>query len=108
LIACGAAPAIAAPAIAAPADKLAPVTLDDINAGMGAGPNLVSQGGLDCQVSDARKVGVDDKTGATFYELACKGGEGFIFGEPAQKSKYPIVIYSCLEAATSRSAIRFG
>jgi hypothetical protein len=95
-------------AIAAPADKLAPVTLDDINAGMGAAPGLVSQGGLDCQVSDARKIGVDDKTQSTFYELACKGAEGFIFGEPAKKSKYAMVIYSCLEAATSKSAFKFG
>src|SRR5580704_10327757 len=40
LIACA-----AAPAIAATADKLAPVTLDDINAGMGVAPALISQGG---------------------------------------------------------------
>jgi hypothetical protein len=99
---------IAGGAIAAPVEKLAPVTLDDINAGMGAAPNLVSQGGLDCQVSNARKIGVDDKTQSTFYELACKGAEGFVFGEPAKKSKYPMVIYSCLEAATSKSAIKFG
>jgi hypothetical protein len=93
----------------AAADKpLPPITEDELVAGMEAAPGVVSQAGLDCQVSDSRKIGVDEKTSSTFYELACKGAEGFIVGMPAKGSKFATVIYSCLEAATSKTAVKNG
>jgi hypothetical protein len=69
---------------------------------------LVSRSGLDCQVSDARQIGEDEKTKSVFYELACAGSEGFVIGEPAKGSKFPLVVYNCLEAATSKSAAKYG
>ncbi len=105
-----AAMSLAATAAAAPAaaEKPPPITLDAINAGMGVAPGLVSEAGLDCRVSDARLIGEDSKTRSIFYELACDGAEGFVIGEPAKGSKFPRVIYNCLEAATSKSAAKYG
>jgi hypothetical protein len=91
-------------AVAAPP----PITLGTINAGLAAAPGLVSQSGIDCQVSDARKIGEDEKTKSIFYELACTGSEGFVIGQPAKGSKFPMVIYSCLEAAQSKRAAKNG
>jgi hypothetical protein len=93
---------------AAAADKPPPITLDAINAGLAAAPGLVSQSRIDCQVSDARQIGEDLKTKSIFYELACNASEGFVIGAPAKGSKFPMVIYSCLEAAGSKSAARYG
>lgn len=97
------------PATAAAAGKpLPPITEDELVAGMEAAPGVVSQAGLDCQVADSRKIGEDEKTKSLFYELACKGAEGFIVGMPAKGSKFPMVVYSCLEAATSKTAVKNG
>jgi len=96
------------PATATSADKPPPITLDAINAGLAAAPGLISQSGIDCPVSDARQIGVDEKTQSTFYELACTGAEGLVIGQPAKGSKFAIVIYSCLEAATSKDAAKDG
>jgi hypothetical protein len=51
--------------------------------GMAAAPGLVSAGGLDCNVSDARFIGQgapDPKTKqkTSLYELACTGNEGVL------------------------------
>jgi len=96
------------PAIGAAADKLPPITEDALVAGMEAAPGLVSQAGLDCQLSDSRKIGEDEKTGSIFYELACKDAEGFIVSQPAKGSKFAMVIYTCLEAANARKVVKNG
>lgn len=90
------------------AEKPPPITLEAINAGMVAAPTVVSQAGLDCQVSDARLLGADRKTKGLFYELACKGAEGFIVGLPAKDSKFPLVVYTCLEAALAKNVVKAG
>ena len=92
----------------AAAGKLPEITEDALVAGMEAAPGLVSQAGLDCQVSDSRKIGEDEKTGAIFYELACKGAEGFIISQPAKGSKFARVIYTCLEAANAKKVVKNG
>ena len=62
----------------------APAVSKDARAkGMAAAPGLVSAGGLDCNVADARFIGEsppDPKTKAktSVYELACTGNEGVL------------------------------
>ena len=100
--------ALLAPVVAAAAGKLPEITEDALVAGMEAAPGLVSQAGLDCQVSDSRKIGEDEKTGSIFYELACKGAEGFIVSQPAKNSKYAMVVYTCLEAENAKVVVKAG
>lgn len=95
----------------APPPKLPEITVDDMMAGMQAAPELVREARLDCHVSDARWIGYDDRTGGAFYELACRGGEGFIVATPKPDPKKPpqlIRVYSCLEAAGAKKAIANG
>jgi hypothetical protein len=92
--------AIAAPAAAWAAPTAAPatVTKDSRDKGMAAAPGLVTAGGLDCQVADARLVGegTDPKTKAkqTLYELACKGNEGQL----VMKKGDAVSAFSCVQA----------
>jgi hypothetical protein len=92
--------AITAPvgAWAAPAPAAAAVSKDAKDKGMAAAPGLVSAGGLDCQVADARLIGegADPKTKAkqTLYELACTGNEGLL----VMKKVDAVSAFSCLQA----------
>ncbi len=66
--------------------------------GMAAAPALISAGGLDCQLSDARLVGEgsDAKTKAktSLYELACTGNEGLL----VQKTADGVQAFTCEQA----------
>jgi hypothetical protein len=83
---------------AAPKSDAPPITKDQRDKGMAAAPGLVSAGGFDCQVSDARLVGegTDPKTKAkvTLYELACAGNEGLFI----QKTADAIQAFTCAQA----------
>ncbi|HEY1425382.1 MAG TPA: hypothetical protein VGF50_01805 [Caulobacteraceae bacterium] len=95
----------------APAPKLPEITVDDTMAGMQVAPDLVREAALDCRVSDARRIGYDERTGGAFYELACRGGEGFIVAAPKPDPKQPpqpLRVYSCLEATSAKQAIANG
>lgn len=76
------------------------VSKEDRVKGMAAAPGLVTTGNLDCEVTDARKLGdnIDPKTKikSSLYELACKDGEGMV---AAQTVDQPPKIFTCLEAA---------
>ena len=76
------------------------ITKDARDKGMAAAPGLVQGAGLDCQVADARFIGVnaDPKTKAktSFYELACAGNEGVILSEAADKTYQ---VFTCMEVA---------
>jgi hypothetical protein len=52
-----------------------------ILAGLG---DLATKSGKPCTVSDARLVGADAKSGATYYELACGSSPGFMVQANAQ------------------------
>lgn len=73
--------------------------------GMAAAPGLVSAGGLDCNVADARFIGEgapDPKTKAktTLYELACTGNEGLLVQQigPAAPTTF-----TCVQASEPRA-----
>jgi hypothetical protein len=90
---------LAAAHAAAKAAPATAVTKDQRDKGMAAAPGLISAGGLDCQLADARLVGEakDAKTKATtdIYELACTGNEGLIVekvGDAAPET------FTCLQA----------
>lgn len=89
-------PAAAATKPAAPAA----VPKEAHDKGMAAAPGLVQGAGLDCQVADARLIGIntDAKTHAktTFYELACTGNEGVIL---AQAPDNTYQTFTCMEVA---------
>jgi hypothetical protein len=74
------------------------VSKDQHDKGMAAAPGLVSAGGFDCQVADARFVGegTDAKTKAkaSLYELACTGNEGLL----VQKSGDSVQAFTCEQA----------
>jgi hypothetical protein len=88
---------------AAKAPPPPPVSKENRTAGMAAAPGLITAGGLDCQLADARKIGdsVDPKTKAksTLYELACTGNEGMIVD---QASAGPPSVFTCIEASQPR------
>lgn len=94
--------AIAAPAASwAAAPKAAPaatVSKDARDKGMAAAPGLISAGGIDCDLADARLIGEgsDPKTKAkqTLYEIACKNNEGML----VMKKADAVSAYSCLQA----------
>jgi hypothetical protein len=83
---------------AAPKSETPPITKDQRDKGMAAAPGLVSAGGFDCQVADARFVGdgTDPKTKAkvSLYELACTGNEGLF----VQKSGDTLTAFTCAQA----------
>jgi hypothetical protein len=75
------------------------VSKDQRDKGMAAAPGLISAGGLDCKLADARLIGEskDAKTKAkiTLYELACAGNEGLVVeqtGDAAPES------FTCVQA----------
>src|SRR5438477_7424106 len=76
------------------------VTKESRDKGKAAAPGLIQGAGLDCQVADARLIGIntDAKTKAktTFYELACTGNEGVIVAQ-AQDNTYQI--FTCMETS---------
>ena len=93
--------AITAPAAAwaAPAKAAAPaVSKDSRDKGMAAAPGLISAGGIDCDLADARVIGegMDPKTKAkqTLYEIACKNNEGML----VMKKADAVSAFSCLQA----------
>jgi len=96
--------AFAADASAKPA-KLDP---DAIKKGMAAAPDVITGAALDCKLANARLLGksVDPKTKAesTYYELACANAEGFVVGAPSKAGTAPYLVYTCLEAASNKSA----
>jgi hypothetical protein len=75
-----------------------PISKDQRDKGMAAAPGLISAGGLDCQLADARLVGegTDAKTKAktSLYELACTGNEGVL----VQKSGDAVQAFTCEQA----------
>lgn len=92
--------AVVAPSAAFAAKPAAPpaVSKENRDKGMKAAPALVTAGGMDCQVADARFIGegVDPKSKkkTTYYELACTGGEGLVAVQADTTS-----FYTCLETA---------
>ena len=98
---------VAAFAADAPA-KPAKIDPDKIKAGMAAAPDVITGAALDCKLANARLLGksVDAKTKAesNYYELACANAEGFVVGAPVKAGTAPFLIYTCLEAATNKSA----
>ena len=91
------------PASGGSSAKAAPISGESRKQGMADAPALVSAGGVNCQVSDARLIGKvppDKKTGSlgsSLYEVACgQGNMGFLIqtsgtgGAPTS--------FSCLEA----------
>jgi hypothetical protein len=88
-----------APSGGAAASKTNAAALKDQRAkGMAAAPALVSAGGIDCQVADARFVGegTDAKTKAktSLYELACTGNEGLL----VEKTGDTVQAFTCAQA----------
>ena len=80
-----------------------PVSKENRTAGMAAAPGLITAGGLDCQLADARKLGdsvdVKTKVKSTLYELACTGNEGMVVSSTAGQ---PPLVFTCLEASAPR------
>ena len=74
------------------------IAKDQRTKGMAAAPGLVSAGGFDCQVADARLIGegTDAKTKAktTLYELACTGNEGLL----VEKTGDTVQSFTCAQA----------
>jgi hypothetical protein len=72
--------------------------------GMKDAPGVITASGVDCQLADARFIGesTDPKTklASKYYELACKGSEGFIVAVPDKPGPLPL-IFTCLEAAAN-------
>lgn len=83
---------------AAPKATTPAITKNSRDKGMAAAPGLISAGGLDCDVADARLIGegTDPKTKAkqTLYELACKNNEGLL----VMKKGDAVSAFSCLQA----------
>ncbi|HVN02628.1 MAG TPA: hypothetical protein VMT68_20675 [Caulobacteraceae bacterium] len=97
-------PTAALAATASAATK--PVDPAAIKAGVAAAPSVIKATGVDCDPANARLIGksTDPKTKAssTYYELACKGAEGFIVSVPDKEGASQI--YTCLEVAASPNA----
>ncbi len=80
--------AAAAPAVTEAARK----------AGMAEAPAVITAAGLNCQLSDARKIGEDKKTKTNYFEIACAPGSmGYVLQAPAEGAT---TVYSCIEANT--------
>ncbi len=95
--------AATAPSVASAAAPPA-VSKESRAKGMAAAPGLVSAGGLDCSVADARFVGEggpDPKTKAktALYELACTGNEGLLV---QQVGTNPPSTYTCVQVNEPR------
>lgn len=84
------------------ADKPGTISPDERAAGMKAAPALVKAANLPCTVADARLVGTgvgSDKVKATYYEVACKEGAGYVL---VAKDKDPTPTYfDCLMTAAT-------
>jgi len=65
--------------------------------GMAEAPAVVQQMGLSCQVSDARFVGKDGKSKASYYEVDCANGPGYVLSAVAGGTG---TAFSCFEANT--------
>lgn len=84
---------------------VAPIDPDMRAKGKAAAPGVITAAGVDCVLADARLMGesIDPKTKAesTFYEIACKGNEGFVIA--THKATPPVHpdVYTCLEVANS-------
>jgi hypothetical protein len=93
-------PLVGSSAKAAPAPTVAK---EDRAKGMAAAPTLITAGHIDCQLSDARKLGdsVDPKTKvkSSLYELACTGNEGVVV---EQTGDQPPLVFTCEEAGQPR------
>ena len=91
----------AAAATAAPAaPAMPPITPDALAAGMKAAPALVAAANLTCTVTAARLMGTGttaDKAQASFYEVACQQGMGYVIVAKA-KAAAPIA-FDCLMMA---------
>ncbi len=78
----------------------APITKEQRQKGMAAAPGLVSAGGLDCQVADARLVGegtdIKTKQKSQVYELACTGNEGLLVQQTAGGAP---TTFTCVQVA---------
>ncbi|MFI4936558.1 MAG: hypothetical protein ACHP7N_18280 [Caulobacterales bacterium] len=92
------------PAASAMADSKVPpppITPEAKTKGMAAAPGLIAAGGIDCQLASARLIGESQdpktKVKSSFYEIGCKGGEGFIINAGAAGT--PPGIFTCLEVA---------
>jgi hypothetical protein len=76
------------------------VSKDARDKGMAAASAVVAGAKADCQVADARLIGVnvDPKTKAktNFYELACTGNHGLIVAESAE---HTYQVFTCMETA---------
>ena len=79
------------------------VSKENRAAGMAAAPALVTAANLDCQLSDARKLGdsVDPKTKAksSLFELACANNEGVVISKTGDAAP---LVFTCLEASAPR------
>ena len=77
-----------------------PITPDDLAAGMKAAPALITAGNIPCTLTAARYAGAGataDKAQATFYEIACQQGMGYII---VSKAKVPApIVFDCLMMA---------
>jgi hypothetical protein len=101
------------PAAAFAADapaKTAPVKVDPEakTKGMAAAPGIITSAGLDCQLADARLIGTSNdpktKISQNYYELACKGAEGFVVSVPVKAGTGDTLAYTCLEVALAKGA----
>jgi hypothetical protein len=93
--------AVGVASYAAPPPPGAPaITPDDLAAGMKAAPALVAAANIPCTVTAARMAGsgvTADKAQATFYEVACQQGMGYII---VSKAKVPApIVFDCLMMA---------
>lgn len=87
-------------ALAAPKGPAIAISKAQRDKGMAAAPGLITAGGLDCQLADARFMGegADAKTKvkSSLYEVACTGNEGLLI---QQAGAAPPAAFTCLEAA---------
>jgi hypothetical protein len=99
------------PAAAFAADaKPAPAKVDPEakTKGMAAAPGIITSAGLDCQLANARFIGLSNdpktKVSQNYYEIACKNAEGYVVSVPAKAGAGDIQAYTCLEVATAKGA----
>ena len=104
-------PAAAFAADAAAAKAAAAATKVDPTAktkGMEAAPGIITSAGLDCQLADARLIGIstDPKTkvAQSYFEIACKNAEGYVVSVPVKAGTADTQAYTCLEVAAAKGA----
>jgi hypothetical protein len=87
------------PGAAISAKKEAPAVPEAARkAGMAEAPAVIQAAGLGCQISDARKIGQDQKTKTSYYEVACAPGSmGYVLQSPKEGAP---TVFSCIEANT--------